>query len=221
MKNLRFYIAPFLFLALVVSCEDDDDKTDNPAQDKKVYSKETEEWYPGGEKGSLFIANSLSYRQPMSFVNADADLYKSFMRGERLFEKSFVVEEGMGYSGLGPVYIRKSCIACHPSYGGRGKRVDAYDSNDSRNSYLLMIYDPASPTLALASKYFTGMTQTRSVAPFKAPVNEEGIKLSWLSYVDEYGNKYEDGTPYSAGTSYEGTLIYPKVEIDQSAILFS
>lgn len=218
MKSLRLCITFLLFVVFAVSCEDDD-KID-PVQDKKVYSKETEEWYPGGENGTLFTANSLSYRQPMSFVGADPDLYKSFMRGERIFEKSFVTEEGMGYSGLGPVYIRKSCIACHPSYGGRGKRVDAYDSNDSRNSYLLMIYDPESPTLALASKYFTGMTQTRSVAPFKAPINEAGIKLTWVSYVDEHGNKYEDGTPYSAGTSYAGTLIYPKVEIAQSAILF-
>ncbi|KAA6308760.1 hypothetical protein EZS27_039632, partial [termite gut metagenome] len=125
---------------------------------------------------------------------------------------SFVSTEGMGYSGLGPVYIRKSCIACHPSYGGRSKRVDKFDTSDSRNGYLLMIYDPESPTLALASKYFTGMTQTSAVPPFKSPINEAGIKLEWLPYTDEYGNKYPDSTTYS--------LIYPKVTIAQDAILF-
>ncbi|GHV67566.1 hypothetical protein FACS1894199_13300 [Bacteroidia bacterium] len=148
------------------------------------------------------------------------DLYKQFMRGERLFEKSFVSETGTAYSGLGPTYIRKACIACHPSYGGRSQRVNEFNTSDSRNGYLLMIYDPNSPTLALASQYFTGMTQTRAVAPFKAPIDESGVQLKWEKYVDEHGNKYEDGTPYSAGTSYEGTLIYPVVTVAQEAILF-
>jgi CxxC motif-containing protein (DUF1111 family) len=98
--------------------------------------------------------------------------------------------------------------------------VDKFDTNDSRNGYLLMIYDPESPTLALASKYFTGMTQTRSVAPYKAPIDESGVHIQWLTYTDEHGNKYDDGTPYSQGTPYEGTLIYPKVTVDQNAILF-
>jgi CxxC motif-containing protein (DUF1111 family) len=148
----------------------------------------------------------------MPFIDADPELYRAFMRGEHIFEKSFVTTEGMGYSGLGPVYIRKSCIACHPSYGGRSKRVDKFDTGDSRNGYLLMIYDPTSPTLALASKYFTGMTQTQAVAPYKSPIKESGIHLEWLPYTDEYGNKYADGTSYS--------LIYPKITIDQDAILF-
>ncbi|MDR2843278.1 MAG: c-type cytochrome, partial [Candidatus Symbiothrix sp.] len=141
-----------------------------------------------------------------------AELYRAFMRGEHIFEKSFVSTDGQGYSGLGPVYIRKSCIACHPSYGGRSKRVEKLDSNDSRNGYLLMIYDPESPTLALASKFFTGMTQTQAVAPFKAPIDEKGIHLQWLPYTDEHGNEYADGTKYE--------LIYPKVTVDQDAILF-
>jgi CxxC motif-containing protein (DUF1111 family) len=110
------------------------------------------------------------------------------------------------------VYIRKSCIACHPSYGGRSKRVEKFDTSDSRNGYLLMIYDPNTEGLPLASKYYTGMTQTSAVPPYKAPINESGIKLEWLPYTDEYGNRYDDGTPYS--------LIYPKVTIAQDAILF-
>jgi hypothetical protein len=90
--------------------------------------------------------------------------------------------------------------------------VEKFDTSDSRNGYLLMIYDPSSPTLALASKYFTGMTQTQAVAPYKAPINEAGIHLEWLPYTDDYGNKYPDGTTYS--------LIYPKITVDQEAILF-
>ncbi len=200
----------------VAACADDDPVV--PDDGKKVLG---EEWYAGGKNGTVFDITSRAYRQPMPVVDADPTLYKQFMRGEQIFGKSFVSSEGMGYSGLGPTFIRKSCIACHPSYGGRSKRVNRYDSEDSRNGYLLMIYKPNEPGLPLATKYFTGMTQTRAVAPYKAPINEEGITITWMPYVDEYGNKYEDGTPYSAGTSYEGTLIYPKVAIAQSAILFS
>lgn len=218
MKRLNLLTFAILFMALATGCSDDEDRNEPIIPpDGKEYG---EEWYPGGKNGTVFNATSKAYRQPVPPVNDDAFLYASFMRGERIFDKSFVTTEGMGYSGLGPVYIRKSCLACHPSYGGRSKRVDQFDTSDSRNGYLLMIYDPASPTQALATKYFTGMTQTRAVEPFKAPIDESGIKLRWLNYVDEHGNKYDDGTPYSAGTAYEGTLIYPKIDIEQSAILF-
>ena len=171
-----------------------------------------EEWYSGGKKGTVFDATSQAYSQPMPAIEEDGDLLRQFLRGETLSEKSFVASEGMAFSGLGPVYIRKSCIACHPSYGGRSRRVEKFDTNDSQNGYLLMIYNPDEPGLPLASKYFTGMTQTKAVAPFKAPINEEGIKITWNNHTDEYGNKFKDGTPYS--------LIYPTVSIAQSSILF-
>lgn len=178
-------------------------------------AKYGEEWYSGGEMGTVFDATSRAYKQPMPAIESDAGLYSQFMRGEYIFGKSFVASEGegIGFSGLGPTYIRKSCVACHPTYGGRSRRVDKYDSNDSQNGYLLMIYDPGKPNLPLATTYFTGMTQTRAVAPFKAPIDESGITITWHEYTDpETGNKYADGTPYS--------LIYPTVEIAQSAILF-
>jgi CxxC motif-containing protein (DUF1111 family) len=212
MIKVKLFLSMVLFSMVVVSCSEHDDPTTD-ISNKKEYNKDNAEWFPGGETGTVFIANTMAYQQAMPFIDANQELYRAFMRGERIFEKSFVTTEGMGYSGLGPVYIRKSCIACHPSYGGRSKRVEKFDTKDSRNGYLLMVYDPASPTLALASKYFTGMTQTQAVAPYKTPINEAGIHLEWLEYVDpETNNKYGDGTSYS--------LIYPKITIDQSAILF-
>jgi CxxC motif-containing protein (DUF1111 family) len=218
MKILKLFFGILLFPVFIISCEDEKGGSggieipDIPSN-RPPYSAERSEWYPGGESGTVFISNTLAYQQPMPFIDANMELYRAFMRGERIFEKSFVTTEGMGYSGLGPVYIRKSCIACHPSYGGRSKRVDKFDTKDSRNGYLLMIYDPNSPTLALASNYFTGMTQTQAVAPFKSPINESGIHLEWHPYIDpETNNQYEDGTSYS--------LIYPKITIDQDAILF-
>ncbi len=219
MKKKLIALAPALLL-LAACTNDNAGSSPNPAPKPDPTAYEGQ-WYPGGQAGTVFNATSRAYRQPMEFVNEDATLYRQFMRGEEIFGKSFVSESGTAYSGLGPTFIRKSCIACHPSYGGRSKRVDKYDSNDSQNGYLLMIYDPTQPGLPLATKYFTGMTQTRAVAPFKAPIDEKGISITWMPYVDEYGNKYADGTPYSAGTAWEGTLIYPKVEIAQSAILFS
>jgi CxxC motif-containing protein (DUF1111 family) len=207
MKHLSPLVCALLFFA---GCNNDDDLT---VVDEKTPAKEySDEYYAGGKAGTVFIASSFAYKQPVPCVDEDATLYRQFMRGERVADKSFVSDTTMAYSGLGPVYIRKSCIACHPSYGGHGARTDKYDSNDSRCSYLLMVYDPASPTLALASKWFTGMTQTRAVAPFQAPINEDGIHIDWVQHVDTYGNKYEDGTPYA--------LIYPKVTIEQGAILF-
>ncbi|MDR0545232.1 MAG: c-type cytochrome [Odoribacteraceae bacterium] len=198
--NARAIIA---FLLLATACGEETPTAPKPLG---------EEWYPGGLNGTVFNATSRAYRQPMDVIANDPELNRLFARGESLAEKSFVSDKSMSYSGLGPVYIRKSCIACHPSYGGRGKRVDKFDTADSRNSYLLMIYDPSLPNLPLATSHFTGMTQTSAVPPFKAPVDEAGVHLQWLPHTDEYGNKYEDGSSYS--------LIYPRVTIDQSAILF-
>ncbi|MDR1455453.1 MAG: hypothetical protein LBJ01_07375 [Tannerella sp.] len=216
MKRFKLLTGATLLLMMAAACSDEPGLKPVPP-DNGEYG---EEWYAGGRNATVFNASARAYRQPVQAINDDPVLYRQFMRGEELAIKSFVSAGETGYSGLGPVYIRKSCIACHPSYGGHGKRVDKFDTGDSRNSYLLMIYDPASPTLALASKYFTGMTQTRAVAPFKPPIDESGIHLTWNEYVDEHGNRYEDGTPYSDGYSYAGTLIYPTVGIEQSAILF-
>ena len=215
MRRIGFSIAVLLALG---ACTDDESATAQSDLPKKEYG---EEWYAGGKMGTVFNATTSAYRRPMPAITADASLHAAFNRGADLFEQSFA-PSGDAFGGLGPVYIRKSCIACHPGYGGRSARVGGrFDTTDGRNGYLLMIYDPASPTLALASKYFTGMTQTRAAAPFKAPIDERGITITWhQDYVDEWGNRYPDGMPYSAGEEWEGTLQYPTVEVEQSAILF-
>jgi hypothetical protein len=209
-------------MAAATACSDGEDRLEPvPEPEEKPNGEDySEEWFAGGVNGTVFNATERAYKQPVDAINADANLFRQFMRGEEIAGKSFVSTPGTGYSGLGPVYIRKSCVACHPTYGGHSKRVETFDTSDSRNGYLLMIYDPSSPTLALASKYFTGMTQTRAVPPFKAPIEESGVHLLWKEYTDEHGNTYPDGTPYSAGQAYEGTLIYPVVEVEQAAILF-
>jgi CxxC motif-containing protein (DUF1111 family) len=187
-----------------VSCTDENTSTSG---NKKEYNEANVEWYPGGENVTVFSASTLAYQQSMPFIDADPELFKSFMRGERIFEKSFVATTGMGYSGLGPAYMRKSCLACHPSYGGHGQRVDKYDASDSRNSYVVFVFDKEGNPV---HEFADGMVQTRAVAPFKPTVSEDGITILWKEWTDEYGNKYADGETYS--------LIYPEVSIAQSAI---
>lgn len=58
----------------------------------------------------------------------------------------------------------------------------------------------------------TGMPQTQSIAPFKAPIDESLIEIKWLKYTDEHGNKYADGTSYD--------LIYPEVSIPDEAFAY-
>ena len=53
------------------------------------------------------------------------------------------------------------------------------------------------------------MPQTKAAPPFKAPINERMINISWLPYTDEWGNHFPDGETYE--------LIYPEVTIPQEA----
>ncbi len=58
----------------------------------------------------------------------------------------------------------------------------------------------------------TGMPQTQSIAPFKAPINEDLIEIKWHKFTDEHNNTYADGTTYE--------LIYPEVIIPESAFAY-
>ncbi|MDR1160793.1 MAG: hypothetical protein LBK45_00485, partial [Tannerellaceae bacterium] len=104
MKRFYLYIAiiPLFFLA---ACENDDDDNGKIPDEVEL----DEEYYAGGKMGTVFVSSSKAYKQAMPAIDQDAQLFQQFMRGERLADKSFVTNEGMGYSGLGPVYIRKSC----------------------------------------------------------------------------------------------------------------
>ena len=54
------------------------------------------------------------------------------------------------------------------------------------------------------------MPQTKAVAPFKSPLDETQIQLTWHEYTDSWGNKFPDGETYQ--------LRYPEVSIPKSAI---
>ncbi|MDR1459437.1 MAG: hypothetical protein LBI60_04415 [Bacteroidales bacterium] len=194
--NKKILLIGFLGSLLLVSCKPDPDDPQTPSTNL------TEEYYSGGRNGTVFNRTSLAYEQPAPAIK---DM-SAFKRGERMFETNYITGDGTPFSGLGPVYIRSSCIACHPGYG-RSKRVTTFNSDEYGNGYLVMIHNPDG---SICSS-FTGMLQTRAVPPFLPPVDESGINIVWHEYTDQYGNTYADGTRYS--------LIYPKVTIDRSKIL--
>lgn len=200
MIKIELYLSVIAVLSFA-ACSDNDPSFTSEPEDEL-----SEEWYAGGKLGTTFNTTSSAYEQPTPVVDANPTMAASFVRGERFFEDVFISgsENGAQRQGLGPLYVRNSCISCHPGYG-HGRRQTRYRANDFGNGYLLVITDNTDTYLSS----LTGMPQTKAVAPFKAPLNEDKIKIDWLDYTDEWGNKFPDGEMYS--------LIYPEVTIPENA----
>lgn len=186
-----FQMVAVATLATLAGCSESD-RVARPSTELR------EEFYAGGRNGTVFNATSQAFRQPAPAV---ADL-AAFNRGEQIFETGFVTGDSGPFSGLGPVYIRRACIACHPGYG-RARRVETFNPEEYGNGYLVFVHHPDGTIVP----GLTAMLQTSAVPPFVPPVG--GVDLQWNTYVDEHGNRYADGTPYSAGEPYAGTLIHP------------
>jgi CxxC motif-containing protein (DUF1111 family) len=161
-----------------------------------------EETYAGGELGTTFNSTQTAYEDPTPAVE-NAGLVTNFKYGEYFFERTYT-QNNEPFDGLGPLYIRSSCIACHPGYG-HGMRMNRYRADDWGNGYLLVFTDRNDTYLSS----YTGMPQTKAVPPFKAPLDETKIEINWLSYVDEWGNQFPDGETYN--------LTYPEVYIPEDA----
>lgn len=195
-----------LLCGSLAACSDDEGQTDNPAGG----GSETElpEWYyTGGELGTSTDVTSVAFEQPTPAVD-QGGFTASFNRGEQLFEKPFMANVDGVRHGLGPVYIRSSCLHCHPGYGhGKSQPSGSFNTNEIGNGYLLVVYNPE--TNAYVS-WLSGMPQTKAVAPFKEPLDESQVQITWHEYTDSYGNKFDDGETYQ--------LRYPEVTIPKSAI---
>ena len=191
------------FAVGISSCSDDEIKNDITP----VGGDKPEWYYAGGELGTTTLTTSNVFEQPTQAVE-NQGLYQSFKNGEALFEKPFMANQSGVRSGLGPAYIRTSCLHCHPNYS-HGQRIPEgqFKTNDPGNGCLLVVYDPA--TEAYVS-WLAGMPQGHAVAPFKAPVDESQIRVQWLTATDEWGNKFPDGETYE--------LQYPQVTMPESAI---
>ena len=212
-KLSRLSVIAMLSAPLLTACSDDDDNSTadlgklTPAEE--VFGKATgnfsaDEWYPGGQLGTTTNA---SYSDPAPAVENIAGMEADFNTGEDFFEHLYTIEQAPR-KGLGPAWVRNSCIACHPSYG-HGKRQTEYRANQIGNGYLLVIYHP--DTNGYITEV-TGMPQTQAMMPFKAPIDESQISIEWKNVTameSGLSMKFADGETYS--------LIYPEVRIPQSA----
>lgn len=189
-------------IAATASCSDDAITDEPGAADVKP------EWYySGGELGTTLLSTSNAFEQPAPAVERQG-LYQSFKNGEALFEKPFMANQSGVRSGLGPVYIRTSCLHCHPNYG-HGTRIPEgqFNTTNPGNGCLLVVYDPATEGYV---PWLAGMPQSHAVAPFKAPVDESKITVRWINATDDWGNKFDDGETYE--------LQYPEVNMPEDAI---
>ena len=200
MKHRTYIIAlAAATLGLLVACND---HNDSPSPSENL----PDDYYTGGKLGTTFNTTASAYEQFTAAVE-NQGLVASFKRGERIFESPFDTDTDPGtpMRGLGPLWVRSSCIACHPGYG-HGARQTSYNTNNIGNGYLLVLTDENDTYLSS----LTGMPQTQAAPPFKAPINERMINISWLPYTDEWGNKFPDGETYD--------LIYPEVKIPREGI---
>lgn len=195
-------LALFTCVTLLPSCSDDEIK------DEPIPEETLPEWfYAGGKLGTTLLSTTNAFEQPAPAVEQQG-FYQSFKNGEALFEKPFMANQTGVRSGLGPVYIRTSCVHCHPNYG-HGTRLPegSFNTNEIGNGCLLVVYDPATEAYV---PWLSGMPQSHAVAPFKAPLDESKIKVRWINATDEWGNRFDDGETYS--------LQYPEVKMPPEAI---
>ena len=220
-KKMHFLVMACLFVGCAMTACSDDDDTDDviPSDDtsyvgKSVGNFTAEEWYVGGLKGTTMNVTQGCYEDETPAVT-EMGLTEAFNRGEQFFERN-VTEFQNPFSGLGPAYVRKSCLDCHPAYG-HGKRVTQYTA-EWGNGYLLVVYHPNDGMNSDDGPYVaevTGMPQTRAVSPFLPPIDERGIHLSWLPVTAMADGSEISPTQFPDGETYQ--LIYPELSIDRSA----
>lgn len=197
----------FLLVSVcLAACSDNDEPIIDP--EPEVDPTVAEQVYAGGELGTSFISSSKAYEQPTPAVNNNG-MFLSFNRGEKMFEKPFTANTNGGErEGLGPLYVRSSCLHCHPGYGhGKSQPDGSFNTTEVGNGYLLVVYNPANDAYV---SWLAGMPQSHAVAPFKDPLDETKIKIKWQNYTDEWGNKFPDGETYS--------LRYPDVTLPREAV---
>lgn len=202
-KRYITILLPLLALTVLTAC-DDETSPISPDLDPAI----AEQYYTGGQLGTSFITSSKAFEQPTPAVE-QGGLFLAFNRGEKLFEKPFTANTmGGEREGLGPLYVRSSCLHCHPGYGhGKSQPEGSFNTVDVGNGYLLVVYNPENDAYV---SWLAGMPQSHAVAPFKDPLDEQKITLRWHEFTDQWGNRFPDGETYS--------LRYPEVTIPREAV---
>lgn len=203
MKKIMVYA---LLCSALVGCSDENN--DVPGGTELPEETELPEWYyTGGQLATTHLATFNAFEQPTEAIS-NQGLDESFKNGESFFEKPFMENTTGVRHGLGPVYIRKSCMHCHPGYGHGQRPVEGtYQTNFIGNGTLLVVYTPDDDKYV---PWLSGMPQFYAVAPFKAPVDASKVTIEWVDWTDEWGNKFPDGEKYS--------LQYPVVKMPEDAV---
>lgn len=208
----------------MVSCSDNDAPVNDKLNGNSQFGKANEvfaasEWYPGGQLGT---DEGMSYSAETP-ATTNQGLSTNFNKGEDFFEHIYTIADAPR-KGLGPAWVRTSCIHCHPGYG-HGKWQNQYLGDKFGNGYLLVVYHPTAGTAVDAEgntyeykandyiKEVTGMPQTKAMAPFSAPIDEKQMNIDWIpvsSMPSGLAMKFpKDGEEFK--------LQYPEVTIPQSA----
>ena len=214
LMNIKtLYLAAAALLA--AACTDSlpyDDEMDSEYVGKAVGNFAAEEWYPGGALGTTSNIAAGCY-QDIAPAASQEGMTTAFYKGERMFRASYS-ENSSSFPGLGPAYVRTSCMDCHPGYG-HGQRITSYDtSSGSGNGCLLVAYHPDAdnPNDGPFATELTAMPQTQAVAPFLPPIDGAQVRIEWKTVA-----AMESGLPlqFPDGEAYE--LIYPEVSIPSGA----
>lgn len=221
-QYLCWSFAAALGMLTMTSCSDDNvepQQPDNSMESDAQYVGKpqgdflAEEWYPGGEAGTTENVNSSCYEDEAPAVN-DQGLHDNFKTGELFFERQYTINNG-AFKGVGPAYLRKSCLDCHPSYGHGMRQENSYPiAYGNGNGYLMAIYHPTTPE-SNDGPYIgevTGMPQTGATEPFKAPIEADKIKIHW-----DHVTAMESGLPMQFPDGEKYDLIYPEVTIPADA----
>lgn len=207
MKTKFLYLINSLFVAsALTACSDNENQhvpSDNPENNEKP------EWYyTGGQLGTAYLTTSNALEQPTEPIEANEEMSQRFKNGEQLFEKMYMNNHSGVRKGLGPAYVRSSCIHCHPGYGhGKRNPAGAFQTTSIGNGCLLVVYNPDTDGYV---SWLTGMPQGHATQPFKAPLDESKVIIEWKKYTDEWGNKFPDGESYD--------LEYPEVTLAADAV---
>ena len=207
MKTKFLYLINSLFVAsAITACSDNENQhvpSDNPENNEKP------EWYyTGGQLGTAYLTTSNALEQPTEPIEANEEMSQRFKNGEQLFEKMYMNNHSGVRKGLGPAYVRSSCIHCHPGYGhGKRNPAGAFQTTSIGNGCLLVVYNPDTDGYV---SWLTGMPQGHATQPFKAPLDESKVIIEWKKYTDEWGNKFPDGESYD--------LEYPEVTLAADAV---
>ena len=238
--NHLLLLSASLGLIAMTGCSDDKVSDEGTKSDAAYIGQDVgnfsaDEWFPGGQLGTTDNTSSSAFSDQTPAVDNDKELFDLFFQGEQIFERQYTENTTKAFSGLGPASVRRSCLDCHPEYG-HGKWKSSYTTAYGNGmGYLLVVYHPKgdgsmnsdgqSNDGAFISEV-TGMPQTQAVAPFKAPIDESQIHLTWPTLTKADFEAYKDHNTdwqFDADGNFifpdgeKFTLRYPDIRIPQSA----